>query len=59
MIERSPVRGYVGAVVPGLYRVLFAAIAATAGSLTGLLFVALSGDAAPGPGGRPPRHSAR
>jgi hypothetical protein len=29
-------------VVPGLYRELFAAIAATAGSLTGLLFVALS-----------------
>jgi hypothetical protein len=29
-------------VVPGLYRDLFAAIAATAGSLTGLLFVALS-----------------
>ena len=28
--------------VPGLYRELFAAIAATAGSLTGLLFVALS-----------------
>jgi hypothetical protein len=29
-------------VEPGLYRELFAAIAATAGSLTGLLFVALS-----------------
>jgi hypothetical protein len=29
-------------VVPGLYRELFTAIAATAGSLTGLLFVALS-----------------
>jgi hypothetical protein len=29
-------------VVPGLYRDLFTAIAATAGSLTGLLFVALS-----------------
>jgi hypothetical protein len=29
-------------VIPGLYRDLFAAIAATAGSLTGLLFVALS-----------------
>ncbi len=36
------IRGYVGAVVPGIYRELFAAIAATAGSLTGLLFVALS-----------------
>ena len=36
------VRGYVGAVVPEVYRELFAAIAATAGSLTGLLFVALS-----------------
>jgi hypothetical protein len=40
-------------VVPGLYRELFAAIAATAGSLTGLLFVALSvtprGSPAPGP----------
>ena len=36
------IRGYVGAVVPVVYRELFAAIAATAGSLTGLLFVALS-----------------
>ena len=36
------VRGYVGAVVPEIYRELFAAVAATAGSLTGLLFVALS-----------------
>jgi hypothetical protein len=36
------IRGYVGAVVPGTYRELFATIAATAGSLTGLLFVALS-----------------
>jgi hypothetical protein len=36
------IRGYVGAVVPEVYRELFAAVAATAGSLTGLLFVALS-----------------
>jgi hypothetical protein len=36
------IRGYVGAVVPEVYRELFTAIAATAGSLTGLLFVALS-----------------
>jgi hypothetical protein len=36
------IRRYVGAVVPQVYRELFAAVAATAGSLTGLLFVALS-----------------
>jgi hypothetical protein len=36
------IRGYVGAVVPEVYRELFTAVAATAGSLTGLLFVALS-----------------
>ena len=36
------IREYVGAVVPEVYRELFAAVAATAGSLTGLLFVALS-----------------
>jgi hypothetical protein len=35
-------RGYCGAVVFGTYRELFAAIAATAGALTGLLFVAIS-----------------
>jgi len=33
---------YGGAVVPGLYRDLFTAVAATAGSLTGLLFAVLS-----------------
>lgn len=38
--------------VPGTYRELFAAIAATAGSLTGLLFVALSVTPRPGPGAR-------
>jgi hypothetical protein len=53
MIERPPVPGYVGAVVPGLYRELFAAIAATAGSLTGLLFVALSVTPRRGPGAGP------
>ena len=36
------IRGYVDSVIPGVYRELFAAVAATAGSLTGLLFVALS-----------------
>jgi hypothetical protein len=36
------IRRYVGAVVPEVYRELFTAIATTAGSLTGLLFVALS-----------------
>jgi hypothetical protein len=41
-------------VVPGLYRDLFAAIAATAGSLTGLLFVALSVGPARGPATGPP-----
>jgi hypothetical protein len=41
-LSTGRIRGYVGAVVPGVYRELFAAIAATAGSLTGLLFVALS-----------------
>ena len=35
-------RGYCGAVVFGAYRELFAAIAASAGALTGLLFVAIS-----------------
>jgi hypothetical protein len=40
-------------VVPGLYRELFAAIAATAGSLTGLLFVALSVTPRGGPAGAP------
>ena len=35
--------------VPGIYRDLFAAVAATAGSLTGLLFVALSVGAGRGP----------
>jgi hypothetical protein len=41
-------------VVPGIYRELFAAIAATAGSLTGLLFVALSVGPGRGPVAGPP-----
>jgi hypothetical protein len=41
-------------VVPGLYRDLFTAVAATAGSLTGLLFVALSVGAGRGPAAGPP-----
>jgi hypothetical protein len=40
-------------VVPGLYRELFTAIAATAGSLTGLLFVALSVTPRRGPAAGP------
>lgn len=39
---RSPVRRYGDLVVIGAYRDLFAAIAASAGTLTGLLFVAVS-----------------
>jgi hypothetical protein len=41
-------------VVPGIYRDLFAAVAATAGSLTGLLFVALSVGAGRGEAAGPP-----
>ena len=48
------IRGYVGAVVPEVYRELFAAIAATAGSLTGLLFVALSVTPRRAPAAGPP-----
>ena len=40
--------------VPGIYRDLFTAVAATAGSLTGLLFVALSVGAGRGPAAGPP-----
>jgi hypothetical protein len=41
-------------VVPGIYRDLFTAVAATAGSLTGLLFVALSVGAGRGETAGPP-----
>jgi hypothetical protein len=48
--ERLPVSQYVGAVVVGDYRDLFTATAAAAGTLTGLLFVALSVATRPDPG---------
>jgi hypothetical protein len=44
----------VGAVVTGTYRELFAAIAGTAGALTGLLFVAISVAPRRAPGSGPP-----